>query len=69
MKDKSMTSVFYDGNWQEVLVGKSLDKNGELHIVFDLKIDDTIEFGLTIEQVEEMCENLLEYVKQFKEEK
>lgn len=61
-----MKLIFTDGHWQEVSVSSELNDNKELSVIFDLKIDGKIEFGLTVEQIEQLCTGLLEHIKQFK---
>ena len=60
-----MKLLFTDGEWQEVLVGNNLE-DGRVPIVFDLRVDDTIQFYLTIEEVEELCNSLMKHIEQFK---
>ena len=62
-----MKLLFTDGEWQEVLVGNNLE-DGRVPIVFDLRVDDTIQFYLTIEEVEELCNSLMKHIEQFKQE-
>ena len=60
-----MKLLFTDGEWQEVFVSEN-PKDDNLSIVFNLKIDDSIQFYLTIEEVEELCNSLMKHIEQFK---
>ena len=59
-----MRVLFTDGEWQEVFVSEN-PKDDNLSIVFNLKIDDSIQFDLTVEQIKELCDSLMKHVEQF----
>lgn len=63
---KLVKLVFTDGKWQSVSADCGLNENNELCVVFDLGIDDSIVFSLTVEQLEELGNGLLSHAKQFK---
>lgn len=58
-----MKFLFSDGNWQTVSADCELTSNGEINVVFDLAIDDSIVFSLTPDQLEELGRELIEHAQ------